>query len=191
MNTSICKFTVFGWDLNFEHIFLSICALFAKWFRGAEIYCKDKNTFLFQEEHSKHGFYSWKIIFRRWQIWVDPCTINSPAEWDLQIPTSALMGCFFGDSPLCCHLWPQALGEDKSLSLKDILENGKINKYPQNTGTGICVHGRGRFKSGWSFVSADRSAVQFVQKGLWVHGFLIVVLCQLICSIQFLVTGIG
>lgn len=55
------------------------------------------------------------------------------------------MGCFFWDSPLCGHVWPQAVGEDKSLSLKDILENRNINKYPQNTGTGHLCTGEGQF----------------------------------------------
>lgn len=72
INTSIHKFTVFGWAHNLENTFLFICALFAKWFRGSKIYCKDKNLFPFQEERNKHGFSSGKVTFRRWQIWVGP-----------------------------------------------------------------------------------------------------------------------
>lgn len=108
-------------------------------------YIAKTKIFLFQEECSKYGFSSGKIIFRSWQIWVDPYTISFPAEWDLQISASALTACFFEDSPLYCHLWLQALGENKCQSLKDILENRKKSKYPQNTGTDHLYTGKGQF----------------------------------------------
>ena len=64
INISIGKFSVFEWAHNLENTFLSNSVLFAKWFRGAKIRCKDKNLFLFEEECSNYGLSFGKIIFR-------------------------------------------------------------------------------------------------------------------------------